>query len=49
MEGAEIVKELIPDTRGKFRKELFNVKSFYSSKQSRIRKPVLFIYSQKAA
>ena len=49
MEGAEIVTELIPDTRGQFRKELFNLKSFCSSKQSRIRKPVPFIYSQKAA
>ena len=33
-------------TKGKFPKELFNLKKFYNTKQSRIRKLVPFIFSQ---
>ena len=44
MQTAEIFRKTYT-TKGKFRKELFNLKNFYYSKQSRIGKLVPFMCS----
>ena len=47
MQNAEILKNLRTYTsKGKFPEELSNLSNYYSTKQSRIRKVVLFICSE---